>query len=459
MHSPSPPITMPGFTNESASTGYVILLSTIAAISGFLFGFDTAVINGVLLFFRKQFALSSLQTEIAASSLLLGCLIGAACASLFGDRYGRKKSLILAALLFAASALGSASASSVNVFAIARLSGGLAIGLASALTPVYIAEIAPAKNRGKLVSLNQLAIVIGILFAYLVNWELAKLGASSWRWMLATAAVPSLGFFLGLLVIPESPRWLIARGRRAEGERTLARIFGATVAREQVDAVERAISTEEGSWSEVFRPEIRARLGVAIALAVFSQITGINTVLYYGSIIVSEHFSGQSAGSALAANVIIGGINLIFTIISMMFLDRWGRRAILITASGGMAVSLAALVVSFKMPGVSPIVLLLEILIYVAFFAFGMGPGVWLYMSEIFPTKVRGRAASLATSALWAGTLVVTFTFLSLVKSVGIGGTFAIYSGFSALCCAFIWKFVPETRGRTLEQIQEHWRR
>jgi SP family arabinose:H+ symporter-like MFS transporter len=459
MHSPSPPITMPGSTNESASTGYVILLSTIAAISGFLFGFDTAVINGVLLFFRKQFALSSLQTEIAASSLLLGCLIGAACASLFGDRYGRKKSLILAALLFAASALGSASASSVNVFAIARLAGGLAIGLASALTPVYIAEIAPAKNRGKLVSLNQLAIVIGILFAYLVNWELAKLGASSWRWMLATAAVPSLGFFLGLLVIPESPRWLIARGRGAEGERTLARIFGATVAREQVDAVERAISTEEGSWSEVFRPEIRARLGVAIALAVFSQITGINTVLYYGSIIVSEHFSGQSAGSALAANVIIGGINLIFTIISMMFLDRWGRRAILITASGGMAVSLAALVVSFKMPGVSPIVLLLEILIYVAFFAFGMGPGVWLYISEIFPTKVRGRAASLATSALWAGTLVVTFTFLSLVKSVGIGGTFALYSAFSALCCAFIWKFVPETRGRTLEQIQEHWRR
>jgi sugar porter (SP) family MFS transporter len=450
---------LPNFTNESASPGYVILLSAIAAISGFLFGFDTAVINGVLLFFRKQFALTSLQTEIAASSLLLGCLIGAASASLFGDRYGRKKSLILAALLFAASALGSASASSVNLFAIARLAGGLAIGLASALTPVYIAEIAPARNRGKLVSLNQLAIVIGILFAYLVNWELAKLGASSWRWMLATAAVPSLGFFLGLLVIPESPRWLIARGKRAEGEQTLARIFGVTAAREQVEAVERAISTEEGSWKEVFQPEIRARLAVAIALAVFSQITGINTVLYYGSIIVSEHFSGQSAGSALAANVIIGGINLIFTIVSMLFLDRWGRRAILLTASGGMAVSLAALVLSFDWPGVSPIVLLLEILIYVAFFAFGMGPGVWLYMSEIFPTKIRGRAASLATSALWAGTLLVTFTFLSLVKSVGIGGTFAIYSGFSALCCAYIWKYVPETRGRTLEQIQEHWRR
>jgi SP family arabinose:H+ symporter-like MFS transporter len=459
MQSISPPVSVPGSPNESTSTGYVILLSTIAAISGFLFGFDTAVINGVLLFFRKQFALTSLQTEIAASSLLLGCLIGAASASLLGDRYGRKKSLILAALLFAISALGSASANSVNIFAIARLAGGLAIGLASALTPVYIAEIAPAKNRGKLVSLNQLAIVIGILFAYLVNWELAKLGDSSWRWMLATAAIPSLVFFLGLLIIPESPRWLIARGKRAEGERTLARIFGATAAREQVEAVERAISTEDGSWSEVFRPEIRARLGVAVALAVFSQITGINTVLYYGSIIVSEHFSEQSAGSALAANVIIGGINLVFTVVSMMFLDRWGRRGILMTASGGMAVSLAALVLSFKLPGVSPVILLLEISFYVAFFAFGMGPGVWLYLSEIFPTKVRGRAAALATSALWAGTLVVTFTFLSLVKALGIGGTFAIYSAFSALCFVYIWKYVPETRGRTLEQIQEQWRR
>src|SRR3984893_4448530 len=280
MHSPSQPVALTDSTGERSSISYVILLSTIAAISGFLFGFDTAVINGVLLFFRKQFALTNLETEIAASSLLLGCLVGAASASLLGYRYGRKKSLILAALLFAISALGSAVSHSVSFFAVARLAGGLAIGLASALTPVYIAEIAPASNRGKLVSLNQLAIVIGILFAYLVNWQLAKLGESSWRWMLATAAVPSLGFFLGLLVIPESPRWLIARGRRAEGERTLARIFGATVAREQVDAVERAISTEEGSWSEVFRPEIRARLGVAITLAVFSQITGINTVLY-----------------------------------------------------------------------------------------------------------------------------------------------------------------------------------
>jgi len=233
MHSPRP-VVLTDSTGEHSSISYVILLSTIAAISGFLFGFDTAVINGVLLFFRKQFALTNLETEIAASSLLLGCLIGAASASLLGDRYGRKKSLILAALLFAISALGSAISNSVGVFAVARLAGGLAIGLASALTPVYIAEIAPAGNRGKLVSLNQLAIVIGILFAYLVNWQLAKLGERSWRWMLATAALPSFGFFLGLLVIPESPRWLISRGKTDEGERVLSKIIGPLAAREQV---------------------------------------------------------------------------------------------------------------------------------------------------------------------------------------------------------------------------------
>jgi sugar porter (SP) family MFS transporter len=456
MHAPSEPALSPS-SGERSSTSYVILLSTIAAISGFLFGFDTAVINGVLLFFRQQFALTNLQTEVAASSLLLGCLVGAASASLLGDRYGRRKSLILAAFLFAISALGSAVSNSVTFFALARLVGGLAIGLGSALTPVYIAEIAPARDRGKLVSLNQLAIVIGILSAYLVNWQLANLGQSSWRWMLATAALPSFGFFLGLLMIPESPRWLISRGRTSEGERVLSKIVGATAAREQVQAVEQVISAEQGSWEEVFEPGVRARLGVAIALAVFSQITGINTVLYYGSIIISEHFHGQSSSAALAANVIIGGINLLFTVVAMVFLDRWGRRGILMTASGGMAVALGALVLSLRIPSFPPVLMLVEILAYVAFFAFGMGPGVWLYISEIFPTKIRGRAASVATSALWAGTLLVTFTFLTLVKFVGVGGTFAIYSALSAICFFYIWKFVPETRGRTLEQIQEHW--
>jgi SP family arabinose:H+ symporter-like MFS transporter len=442
---------------KAQSLGYVVLLATTTAISGFLFGFDTAVINGVLLLLRRQFTLSNLQTEVAASSLLLGCLLGAAGASMIGDRYGRKKSLTASAILFALSALGAAAANSVALFSAARLVGGLAIGLASVLTPVYIAEISPSKNRGTLVSLNQLAIVIGILFAYLVSWQIARFGENSWRWMLAVAAIPSLAFFLGLLAIPESPRWLLSRGRHDEGERILARIFGATVAREQVQAVETAAASEEGSWREVFSSSMRKRLGVGMFLALFCQITGINTVLYYGSIIVSEHFPGQSTSMALIANVIIGTVNLLFTIVAMIYLDRWGRRAILLTASGGMGVALTLLVVGLNIHGISPVLMLGAILLYVAFFALGMGPGPWLIISEIFPTKVRGRAASIATSTLWSGTLLVTFTFLSLVKVLNLWGTFAIYGVLSFVCFVYVWKVVPETKGRTLEQIQEKW--
>ena len=242
---------------KAQSLGYVVVLAATTAISGFLFGFDTAVINGVLLLLRLQFSLSNLQTEIAASSLLLGCLLGAAGASMIGDRYGRRTSLIASALLFALSSVGAALAPTVTLFSGARLLGGLAIGLASVLTPVYIAEISPSRNRGTLVSLNQLAIVVGILAAYLVNWQIARFGPNSWRWMLAVAAIPSLAFLFGLVLIPESPRWLVTRGRHNEGERVLSRIFGEQAAKEQVEAIARAAADEDGSWHEVLSPNMR----------------------------------------------------------------------------------------------------------------------------------------------------------------------------------------------------------
>jgi len=440
---------------KAQSLSYVVLLATTTAISGFLFGFDTAVSDGVLLLLRRQFVLSNLQTEIAASSLLVGCLLGAAGASIIGDGYGRRRSLVASALLFALSSIGAALSSTVTIFSAARLFWGLAIGLASVLTPVYIAEIAPSRNRGALVSLNQLAIVVGILSAYLVNWQVARLGESSWRWMLAAAAVPSIAFLFGLLLIPESPRWLISIGRRDQGERVLARIVGEQSATRQVEAVEQAAAGEEGSWHELFSPNMRKRLAVGMLLALFSQITGINAVLYYGSIIVSEHFPGQSTSMALLANVIIGTVNFLFTIVAMVFLDRWGRRAILIIASGGMAIALTFLVIGLNVDGISPVLMLASTLLYVAFFALGMGPGPWLIISEIFPTKVRGRAASIATSTLWSGTLLVTFAFLSLVKILNLWGTFAIYAALFCLCCISVWKMVPETKSRTLEQIQE----
>lgn len=436
---------------------YVLFLAGVAAVSGFLFGFDTAVINGVLLFLQRQFALSSLETEIAASALLLGCLFGAAGASLVGDRIGRRKSLLIAALLFAASTIGAALASSVIVFSIGRFLGGLAIGLASVLTPVYIAEVAPARNRGRLVSLNQLAIVVGILVAYMVSWGLAGIGNASWRWMLAVAAIPAAAFFLGLMFIPESPRWLISRGRREAGRRVLARIYGPEQADVHVKQVEEAAAAESGTWREVFARPMRRPLTVALGLAILCQVTGINTVLYYGSILISQHFSGQTSGTALAANVIIGCTNLVCTLLALRFLDRWGRRTMLLTGTAGMTIFLFLFVIANKIPGLPPVLLLSCILGYTGFFAFAMGPIPWVVISEIFPTKIRGRAASMATSTLWTGTLVVTLTFLSLIHALGVSGTFSIYAVLCVVTFVFIWTKVPETKGKTLEQIQHEW--
>lgn len=442
---------------KAQSPIYVLFLAVVAAISGFLFGFDTAVINGVLLFLQREFALSTVQTEVAASALLLGCLGGAAGASLVGDRFGRRSSLLIAAILFAVSTVAAALAHSVTVFAVGRLAGGVAIGLSSVLTPVYIAEVAPARNRGRLVSMNQLAIVVGILVAYVVGWGLASLGTSSWRWMLGVAALPAIGFFVGLLFIPESPRWLISHGQQEKGRRVLARIYGALQADVEVKAVEEAAAGEEGSWREVFSPSMRRPLIVALTLAILCQITGINTVLYYGSIIISQHFAGQTTSTALMANIIIGLVNLVSTLIALYCLDRWGRRTMLLTGSAGMAVWLGLFVLAYRIPGVSPLLVLACIIGYTAFFAFAMGPIPWVVISEIFPNKVRGRAASIATSTLWTGTLIVTLTFLSLVRTLGVSGTFGIYAALSAVTFVFIWKMVPETKGKTLEQIQHEW--
>ena len=442
-----------------ANRFYVWMVASVAAISGFLFGFDTAVINGALVFLRRQFSLSSLLTEIAASSLLLGCLIGAASAGKLSDRLGRRKSLMGAALLFTASAIGSALAGSFIVFSLARFAGGLAIGLASALTPVYISEVAPRNSRGKLVSLNQLAIVIGILAAYLTNWQLAALGETSWRWMFGVAAIPAAGFLFGLAFIPESPRWLITRGYREAGYAVLSKIAGTAEAQTELVAIEFAVSEKSSDSGELFSPGIRKRVFVAVSLAVLQQISGINTVLYYGSVLFTEHFHGESAKAALGANVVVGLVNLLCTVVAMIFIDRWGRRGLFLVASGGMAVSLTVLAIALHVATIAPSVIFGSVLLYVAFFAVGLGPGVWVYMSEIFPTRVRGRATSLATTALWTACLVVTLTFLSIVEALGTSAAFLLYALLSLVTFVFVWKWVPETRGKSLEEIQRMWGR
>ena len=445
----------PGKTRSSA---YLYRLCSVAALGGLLFGFDTAVINGAIVFLKAQFALSQVQVEIAASSLLAGCVLGASLAGFLSDRFGRRRVLIAAAGLFLLSSVGAALPRTLVEFVAARFAGGLAIGVASVMSPLYIAEISPARLRGRLVTLNQLAIVSGILLAYLINWQLSNLGAESWRWMFAVAALPSLVFLLNLLVVPESPRWLVKQGRMEEALAVLGRLLEPAAARAEAAEIRDAIALEEGPVTELFGSALRRPLTIAVGLAVLSQVTGINTILYYGSLIFTEH-GGQSAGAALGANVIIGAVNLAGTIVALFTIDRLGRKPLLITGTAVMAVALAGLAAAFYFQASDPALLLGLILVYVAAFAISLGPGAWLLMSELFPTKVRGRAAGIATIALWLACLAVTFTFLTLVSLAGPAGAFCLYASLCVVTVVFVWRFAPETKGRTLEQIEKLWRR
>jgi sugar porter (SP) family MFS transporter len=445
------PIANTGLQEGSARSVY--LPAIVAAIGGLLFGFDTAVINGAIVFIKQQFGLSDSQTEIAASSLLLGCVVGASVAAFTSDRFGRKRVLLAAATLFTLSSIGAALPRDLIEFAVARLVGGVAIGIASTLSPLYIAEISPARKRGLLVSLNQLAIVTGILLSYSVNYLLTGAGPANWRWMFASAAVPSIAFFVTLLFIPESPRWLVQKGREQEAEHFLAQIVGPQAASGEIEAIRAALSRESG---DLLDPTFRKALIVAILIALFSQFTGINTIIYYGSIVFLEHVPHQTASTALWANVIIGAINFVATIAGMLLIDRSGRKSLLMSAFGGMALSLVAVsaAIHFQASGV---MVLIFILTYVACFAVGVGTGTWVLMAEICPTRVRGRAMSVATVFLWCGTLLVTLTFLSLVNLFTAAGVFLLYAIVSIAAFLFVWRGVPETKGRTLEEIEKFW--
>jgi sugar porter (SP) family MFS transporter len=437
------------------SRGYSYRIASVTSLSGFLFGFDIAIINGAIVFLRRQFRWTEIETEFAAGSLLAGCAAGASIAGALSDRFGRKIILLLSAVIFALSSAATALPNSLGQFVAARMVAGVAIGIASMLAPLYIAEVSPAAIRGRLVSLNQLAIVIGILVSYLVGWELAGLGEQSWRWMFAVAAIPSLLFFCALFTVPESPRWLVKEGREFEAAQVLARLGEPP---SQLREIERAIAEESGSFRQLFEKGLRRPLWIGITLAVLQQVTGINTVLFYGSIIFTEQAGASSTSAALWANVLVGAMNLVFTIVALFTIDRLGRKVLLISAAGGMGLSLTVLGFVFSAGSVTPARLLPWILCYVACFAFGMGPGVWVVISELFPTRIRGRAMSLATVALWLACLLLTVTFLSLVKAFTAAGAFRIYAVLCACTVWFVWKFTPETKGKHLEEIEKQWR-
>jgi sugar porter (SP) family MFS transporter len=439
---------------QQAASRYVYLPAAVAAIGGLLFGFDTAVINGAIVFLKSQFGLSDSETEIAASSLLLGCIVGASLAGFTSDRFGRKRVLLAAAALFTLSSLGSALPRDLTQFVIARVIGGLAIGIASTLSPLYIAEISPAKSRGLMVSLNQLAIVIGILLSYSVNYLLTGAGPTNWRWMFASAAVPSICFLIALLFISESPRWLVQQDRESEAKHFLSKMVGSEAASREINAIRDAIAAESGN---LFDPSFRRPIVVAIFIALFSQFTGINTIIYYGALVFLEHVPHQTSATALWANVMIGAINFIATILGMSLIDRAGRKPLLMSAFAGMALSLVAISAAIHFQA-SGLVVLIFVLTYVTCFAVGVGTGTWVIMTEICPARIRGRAMSVATIALWCGTLLVTLTFLSLVSALSAPGTFLLYAMVAIAAFLFVWRLVPETKGRTLEEVDSWWR-
>ena len=436
---------------------YAWLVCGVAAIAGLLFGFDIAVINGAIVFLRLQFHLTDLETEFAVSSLLVGCIAGASLAGWLSDRYGRSRVLSFSALLFAVSSLASALPRDFMQFGVARFVGGIAIGIASMLAPLYIAEVSPARIRGRLVSLNQMAIVSGILLAYLTNWGLSFSGASSWRWMFAAMIVPSLALFIGLFFVPESPRWLMEQDREADARVILSRVEGPERAERQLVQIRESLKLEASKFGDILAPALRRPLFLVVALAILQQITGINTVLFYGSLIWQRELGDHSASTVIGANATIGAINFLVTIAALWLIERSGRRPLLMFSSGCMAVCQLMLGLAFLLqPPPAPLVLG-AMLLCVAAFAIGLGPATWVVMAELFPTRVRGRAMSIANVMLWISSFVLTFTFLSLIRAITITGAFCLYSFLCVLTFLLVWRMVPETQGKTLEEIETLW--
>jgi len=443
---------------EAGSWIYVFLAATVAATAGLLFGFDIAVINGGIVFLQAALHLTSVQTEFAVSALLFGCIFGASIAGWLSDRFGRRRVLMLCAILFALSAIGAALPRTLAEFVTARIVGGLAIGAASVLAPLYIAEVAPARDRGRLVSLNQMAIVTGILLAYLANWLLSFTGPSSWRWMFAVAALPSAAFFVGLFFVPESPRWLVEMGRSAEALVVLTTINGPVTATQELSEIEQTVAEESGTLAELFQPGLRRALWIAVALAVLQQVTGINTVLFYGSIIFKEQVHSGSNSAAIFANVIVGLVNFLATLLALNMIDKFGRRPLLLVSSGVMALCQVGLAAAFLMSAPPAPLVLAIMLACVASFAIGLGPGVWVLIAEFFPTRIRGRAMSIATVCLWAACTLLTMTFLSLANALTPSGAFLIYAAMCVITFVLVLRAVPETKGRSLEEIEHLWR-
>jgi sugar porter (SP) family MFS transporter len=433
---------------------HVAVGAAITALGGLLFGYDTGVVSGALLFLKKDFGgLSSFQQELVTSLLLVGAVAGALTAGRLADRIGRRITVLITALVFIVGVLLVAFSPTYPVLLIARIIIGLAVGSASTIVPLYIGEVVPARVRGGLVSLNQLAVTAGILVSYLIDYGLSDSG--NWRLMFGLAVIPAAALFVGMLFQKESPHWLIRQGREDEARQVLRRVRDESDIDAEIREVSE-VSQREGSYRDLISPRVRPLLLVGVLLAVFQQITGINTVIYYAPTLLQGAGLGNNA--ALLANVVNGAVNVGMTIVAIWLLDKVGRRPLLLSGTAGMAVGMIIVALSFlggsQLHGTLAIVAIIGLLVYTGSFAIGLGPVFWLLIAEIYPLRIRGAAMSVASMANWAANFVVTVSFLTLLSAISGVGVFFLFGFLTLVALAYFWRKVPETKGRSLQEIE-----
>jgi len=437
---------------------YTILIASIAALGGLLFGFDTAVIAGTLQFLKPIFHLSDGQLGVVVAATSLGCIPGALFAGSLADRFGRKKMMIATAILYIITAIGSGICGSYAELVIYRIVGGLAIGMASTLAPIYISEIAPSSVRGRLGMLQQLAIVLGILISYLSNYLIVNASFSFlnstnfWRYMLGAAAIPSLAFFLLLLLVPESPRWLIAQNNITLADKIFSKIYSGKTAAEQIKKIQESLTSRaEKSIKEIFSSKYKKIVIIGVLFAAFAQLTGINIIFYYAPLIFEKTKVG---GSVLFQTMLTGVVNLVFTLLAFPLIDRVGRKKLLLYGSMVMGICMTILGWFFLENKLESYFILALIFIYIGGFACSWGAVLWVYVAEIFPNRIRGTATSIAVFGNWTANTIVSLTFPSMLSGLGGATTFFIYGLINLLLILFVKKYIFETKGVELEKME-----
>jgi sugar porter (SP) family MFS transporter len=428
--------------------------SLIVAMGGFLFGFDTAVISGAEQAIQRYWNLSAVEHGLTVSIALIGTILGALLGNIPSDRLGRRTTLILIAVIYLVASLGTALATNWYVFLLFRFLGGVGVGASSVTAPVYISEIAPASMRGRLVAMFQFNIVLGILISYLSNYFIGQGGEDAWRWMLGVQVVPSLLFLVLLRLVPESPRWLYTKAGKKEEARAVLQAINPHHYEEELANIERAQEEEKqaGATSQLLSKEYRFPIFLAVVFAVFNQVSGINAIIYYAPRIFE--MTGLAQSSSLLSTVGIGLVNFVFTLLAINFIDRVGRKTLMLIGSVGLIITLGLVALTFYNQDFNSYSIVVYLLVYIAFFAFSQGAVIWVFISEIFPNQVRAKGQTLGSFTHWVLAALIAFSFPTLTEKLGGGHTFLFFALMMVLQLIFVWRVMPETKGKSLEQIE-----